>query len=677
MNRDDGDARINPTVFYGSAVGLLVISLWTIIYTDAAAAVIDTALTWIAASFGWLYYLSVVAYLLFVVFLGLSRYGKIRLGPDHSRPEFPLLSWAAMLFAAGIGIDLLFFCVSEPVTQWLQPPEGEGGTARAAREAMAWTFLHWGISGWGIYTLVGLSLAYFSYRQGMPLIFRSALYPIFGRRIYGALGHSVDIAAVLGTIFGIATSLGIGMIQLNFGLNYMFGVPEGLVTQASLAVVIVIFAAISAVSGVEKGIRRLSEFNMGLALVLLAFILLTGQTLFLLNAFVMNVGDYVSNFVQLSFDTFAYDQPTEWLNAWTLFFWAWWIAWAPFVGMFLARISRGRTIAQFVAGTLTIPLVFMMLWMSIMGNSAIELLMRGAADFGQQAVDNPGSSIYMFLENMPWAVVTTVAATILAIVFFVTSGDSGSLVLSNLTSIIKDPNQDAPSWMRIVWAAIIGLLTVGLLMADGLTALQSAVVIMGLPFTFVLFFMMGGIYKALRLEALKEVSDKAAMPGYLSGRTDSGRRPGDWMRRLARVMSFPDRRDVERMMREVVRPAMEEIERGLAEQNVEVAIEEGEPGNEHLTLKVVLPDSQNFTYQVRPSRHNVPAYAMRAHGPTAVYYRLEVHLREGGQNYDLTGYSKPQVIEDILDQYERHLGFLHAQSGSSGAADTELPEHNP
>lgn len=494
-------ARLNRVVFYGSSAGLAVFALWTMIFTEVAGAVIDTVLVWIAERFGWLYFLAVAAYLVFVILLGVSRYGRIRLGPDHSRPEFPLLSWAAMLFAAGIGIDLLFFCVSEPVTQFLQPPKGDGGTVEAARQAMAWTFLHWGLSGWGIYTLVGLTLAYFSYRQGMPLTIRSALYPIVGRRIYGPIGHGVDIAAVVGTVFGIATSLGIGMIQLNFGLNYMFGVPEGRLTQISLAVVIVVFAAISAATGVEKGIRRLSEFNMALAAALLLFVLISGKTAFLLNAFVMNVGDYLSSFIRLSFDTYAYDPPMEWLNTWTLFFWAWWIAWGPFVGLFLARISRGRTIAQFVAGTLILPLTFMMLWMSFMGNSAIELLMTGAAEFGQRAIDEPGSSLYLFLEHLPWAGITTVVATILAIVFFTTSGDSASLVLSNLTSVIDDPNSDAPPWMRILWAAIIGLLTLGLLMADGLAALQSAVVIMGLPFAFVLFLMMAGVYKALRLEA--------------------------------------------------------------------------------------------------------------------------------------------------------------------------------
>lgn len=665
----NGDSdRLNPIVFYGSSIGLVGFAIWTILDTEAASEVINTVLSWISTQFGWFYFIAVLAYLIFVILIGVSRFGKIRLGPQHSRPAFPLLTWAAMLFSAGIGIDLLFFCVSEPVTQFLAPPVGDGKTEAAARHAMELTFLHWGLSGWGVYTLVGMSLAYFSYRQGLPLTVRSALYPIFGQRIYGPIGDGVDIAAVLGTIFGIATSLGIGMIQLNFGLNYMFGVPEGLITQVSLAVVIVIFAAISAATGVEKGIRRLSEGNMLLALILMLFVLFAGQTIFLLNALVANIGDYFSNFMRLSLNTYPYDPPTDWLNAWTVFFWAWWIAWGPFVGMFLARISRGRTIREFVVGTLTLPLLFMMAWMATMGNSAIDMLMTGVADFGEQAMNNPGSSIYLFLENLPWAEVTTIVATILAIIFFVTSGDSGSLVLANLTSTLKDPNADAPLWRRILWAAIIGVLTVALLLAGGLTALQSAVVIMGLPFAFVLFLMMFGLLRALNVERLKAESERASLSGYLSGRTTGGGYgPREWGHRLTRAMSLPTKQQVLRYMEQTVKPAMVEIKEALKEKGFSSAeIVEGEAGNEHLELNVDLEKEQNFTYQVWPSTATAPSFAMRPHQESSVYYRLEVHLQEGGQDYDLMDYTKEQVIANILDQWERHLHFLYAQRQASG-----------
>ncbi len=664
--------RLNPAVFYSSSILIVLFALWTMVSTEAAEGAINTVLGWVSDSFGWYYFLTVVAYLAFVIIIAASRFGDIRLGPDHAKPEFNIISWASMLFAAGIGIDLLFFCIAEPVTQFLAPPQGEGGSVEAARNAMELTFLHWGVSGWGIYTVVGMSLAYFSYRHNLPLTIRSALYPIFGRGIYGPIGHVVDTAAVLGTVFGIATSLGIGVIQLNYGLANLFGLPENTWVQAVLVLLIVIFATLSAVSGVEKGIRRLSEFNMLLAAGLVIFVLIAGPTLFLLNALVMNIGDYITGFIGMSFNTYAYDQPTDWLNAWTIFFWAWWIAWGPFVGLFLARISRGRTIRQFTLGTLILPMTFMMVWMSIMGNSAIEMVMNGARDFGQEAMNNPASSIYNFMESLPLSGLTTIVVSILAIVFFVTSGDSGALVLSNFTSILKDVNHDAPIWMRILWASIIGLLTLALLMAGGLHALQSTVVIMGLPFSVVLFFIMVGLYKALKTESLKPRRPYPAPAGAFSG-TDVN--APTWRQRLTRALSFPDYNQAMRFLEQTVKPAMAEIEHELREREVEAHITGLQDDPPHLELNVDLGDEGRFTYQVWPRPATMPAFAIRPHAHHNTYYQLEVHLEEGGQNYDLMDYTQAQIIEDVLDQYERHLAYLERCREAPG--DVTMPgQHN-
>ena len=471
---------------------------------------------------------------------------------------------------------------------------------------------------------------------------------------------------MLGTVLGVATSLGIGIIQLNFGLNYMFGIPESTLTQAILAVGIVVFAAISAVTGVEKGIRRLSEFNMLLAVVLVLFVLIAGDTRFLLDAFVMNVGDYIAGFVPMSFDTYAFDPPQKWLNAWTVFFWAWWIAWGPFVGLFLARISRGRTIRTFVAGTLILPLTFMMAWMSIMGNSAIDLVMNGATEFGQQAVGNPGSAIYLFLENFPWTLVTTVTVTVLAIVFFVTSGDSGSLVLSNLTCFIRDPSTDAPAWMRIVWASVIGVVTVALLSTDGLEALQSAVVIMGLPFAFVLFLMMIGLFRALKVEGMKAASSRDALAGHLSARTSSPRGHTNWTHRLSRAISFPGRKQVTQFIEEVARPAFSDVRSALSEKGHEAVIEGEDGEQEHLSLTVDLGGEEDFSYQLWPRACAMPSFTIRAQRSRSEYYRLEVHLREGGLGYDVMGYTREQLIEDVVDHFESHLQYLHLRRETTG-----------
>ncbi len=673
--------RLNPVVFYSSVVGIVVFSLWAMIATDQANAVINAILGWISRTFGWYYFLTVVIYLGFVVAIGLSRFGKIRLGPEHSRPDFNLFSWSAMLFSAGIGIGVIFFALAEPLTQFYNAPNAPDDPVAAARHAMQLTFMHWGLSGWGIYTLVGMSLAFFSYRHNLPLTISSALYPIFGNRIYGPIGHLVDTAAVLGTVFGIAASLGIGVIQLNYGLNFMFGITESVWTQTVLVLGIVLFATISAVTGVERGIRRLSEFNILLAITLLLFVLFAGKTIFLLDALVMNIGDYLNGFISMSFNTYAFDRPGDWLNAWTLFFWAWWIAWGPFVGLFLARISRGRTIRTFVAGTLSLPIAFMMIWMSLLGNSALDMAINGAADFGEQVMNTPPAGIYLFLQSYPWPVVTTIAVSILAIVFFITSGDSGALVLSNFTSILKDVNSDAPIWMRILWSAVIGILTLSLLLAGGLTTLQSAVVITGLPFSVVLFFMIVGLYKALKLEAFKEDSHRLSLSASLSGRTTGGER-GDarsWQQRLKRAMSFPDRKQARRFMDETCKPAMEAVRDSLREEGVEVEIRQGvQNDDDYLSLNVDFGDEQNFTYQVWSQGFSTPGFAMHTPQAASRYYRLEVYLLEGGQGYDLMGYTREQVIEDILDQYERHMHFLHLNRLEPGHISMpDSPEQPP
>lgn len=314
--------RLNPVVFYTSAGLILTFSLMTMLFNQEANAWITHALNWVSATFGWYYLLAATLYIVFVIFIASSRFGSIKLGPEQSKPEFSLMSWAAMLFAAGIGIDLMFFSVAEPITQYMMPPEGQGQTIEAARQAMVWTLFHYGLTGWSMYALMGIALGYFSYRYNLPLTIRSALYPIFGKRINGPIGHSVDIAAVLGTIFGIATTLGIGVVQLNYGLKVLFQIPENLTVQASLILLSVIMATVSVTSGVNRGIRFLSELNVLLALGLILFLLFWGDTEFLLNALVLNVGDYINRFTGMTLNSFAFDRPTEWMNSWTLFFWA-------------------------------------------------------------------------------------------------------------------------------------------------------------------------------------------------------------------------------------------------------------------------------------------------------------------------------------------------------------------
>ncbi|WP_271460467.1 choline transporter [Pantoea leporis] len=659
--------RINPVVFYTSAGLILTFSLVTIFYSELAASWLLTAVNWVTSTFGWYYMLAATLYIVFVIYMACSRYGAIKLGPEQSKPEFSLLSWSAMLFAAGIGIDLMFFSVAEPVTQYMQPPEGAGQTMEAARQAMVWTLFHYGVTGWSMYALMGIALGYFSYRYNLPLTIRSALYPIFGKRINGPIGHTVDIAAVIGTIFGIATTLGIGVVQLNYGLNVLFDIPEGFTAQAALIVLSVIIATISVTSGVDKGIRILSELNVALALGLILFVLFMGKSDFLLNALVLNVGDYVNRFMGMTLNTFAFDQPREWMNSWTLFFWAWWVAWSPFVGLFLARISRGRTIREFVLGTLIIPFTFTLLWLSVFGNAALYEIIHGDAGFAQEVMAHAERGFYSLLAQYPAFKFSASVATITGMLFYVTSADSGSLVLGNFTSKLKDINSDAPNWLRIFWSIAIGVLTMGMLMTNGISALQNATVIMGLPFSFVIFFVMAGLYKSLKVEDHRRASASRDTAPYISASNDRL----SWKKRLSRLMNYPGTRYTQKMMEEVLFPAMQDVAKELELRGGRVSLERAEPEEGqplgHLDLRVLLGEEQDFVYQIWPQQYSVPGFTYRARSGKSTYYRLETFLLEGSQGNDLMDYNKEQVIIDILDQYERHLNFIHLHREAPGS----------
>ncbi|PXY00122.1 choline BCCT transporter BetT [Halomonas sp. LBP4] len=658
--------RLNPIVFHGSVAGILIFLIYAIAFTDHATAFFNAGLGWIGNTFGWYYMLAIVAYLVFVVMIGFSRFGKIRLGPDHSRPEFSLLSWSAMLFAAGLGGAILFFVVSEPLTHYLNPPLGEGGTAEAQRRAVVQTYMHWGISGWGLYVLMGMALAYFSYRHRLPLAIRSTLYPLLGKRIYGPIGNAVDITAVLATVFGIATALGIGVMQMNYGLTYLFGVPEGLPAQIMLILLVVTLATLSVVSGVKRGIRRLSELNLLLIAGLVLFVLLQGDTLKLLNALVMNTGDYLAAFPGLSFDTYAYAPEAQgWFSGWTVFFWGWWIAWAPFVGLFLARISRGRTIREFVAGALFIPLIFVMVMMSVFGNSGIDMVEQGLVVLGEQAVNMPQASIYTFLEQLPWVGLTATLVTLLSIVFFVTSADSGALVLSNFTYVLRDVNHDAPVRLRIFWSAIIGLITLALLMAGGLRTLQSAVVITALPFSAVIFLTMIGMYRSLKVETGKADARQQVVA--------SGVAASDWRERLDRTLDGTTQNGAEATLRHAIRPALIELAEELTRRGQRATVTEQAMDDTQLlcpTLQVDFDGAPSFIYGIRPQRLQPPSFLP---ADDDYYLRLDVHLAEGGLGQDLNGYTRLQVVHDALNEYQRHLRFL-AQASEDGNLDT-IPGH--
>ncbi|MEP1868242.1 MAG: BCCT family transporter, partial [Paraglaciecola sp.] len=426
------DQHLNRPVFYLSSLLIAILVLFALVSPKTADVFFSHLQSTIIANGSWFYVLSVAAILMSVLYLGFSKYGEIKLGPDHCKPDFSLPTWLSMLFAAGMGIGLMFFGVAEPVMHFLSPPTATQGTTEAVREAMTMTFFHWGLHAWAIYAVVALVLAYFSFRLNLPLTLRSALYPLIGDRIYGWAGHVVDIFAVVSTIFGIATSLGLGAAQINSGLNYLFNLEESVNTQIVLMIGIIAIAIVSVATGLDKGIRRLSELNMVLAIALLIFILVLGPTVFLLTAYVQNTGAYLSDIVRNTFNLFAYDK-TDWIGGWTIFYWGWWLAWAPFVGLFIARISRGRTIREFVTGVMVIPTAFTLLWMTVFGNSAIDLIYtQGVDKLGSMVSSNAPVALFVFLENFPFQHFLSFIATLMVVVFFVTSCDSGAMVVDML-----------------------------------------------------------------------------------------------------------------------------------------------------------------------------------------------------------------------------------------------------
>ena len=489
--------RTHKPVFLTSACLIILFSAYGGAFSDHAAATFASIQSWLVTYMGWFYMGVVALFFIWIIYLACSKYAHIKLGPDDSSPDYSYASWFAMLFSAGMGIGLLFFGVAEPITHFNSPPVGEGNTVEAAQNAMLFTYFHWGLQAWTTYIVVGLSLAYFSYRHGLPLTMRSALYPIIGERVHGRIGHSVDVFSVLGTMFGVATSLGIGALQINAGLNYLFQVNISEITQVLIISVITGFATISVVSGLDAGIRRISELNIVLAILLLAFVLLAGPTAGLLGSFIQNIGNYLSNMTSLTFNLYAY-QPNEWMGEWTLFYWAWWISWSPFVGIFIARISKGRTIREFILGVLLVPTGFTFLWLSIFGNSALFIELGGdGGAISAATLNQMPTALFVLLEQLPWTTVVSMVAVLLIVTFFVTSSDSGSLVIDTITS---GDNKDSATWQRLFWAVSQGIVASVLLVGGGLAALQAATLSSALPIAFIMILMCLGLARKLKTE---------------------------------------------------------------------------------------------------------------------------------------------------------------------------------
>lgn len=648
-------AKINPYVFYPATGLICLILVFSVIAPEVADTTFKAVQAAIIENGSWFYVVAVAIILITVLYLGFSRFSSIKLGPDHSVPDYSMGTWFAMLFSAGMGIGLMFFGVAEPVMHFLAPPTGDPATVEAAREAMKITFFHWGLHAWAIYAIVALILAFFAYRHNLPLTLRSALYPIIGERIYGPIGHAVDIFAVIGTLFGVATSLGYGVAQVNAGFHYLFEMPVSTNIQIFLIIGITALAVISVITGLDKGIRRLSELNMLLAVGLLILVLVLGPTVFLLQALVQNTGSYLSDLMNKTFNLFAYEK-TDWIGGWTVFYWGWWLSWAPFVGLFIARVSRGRTIREFVTGVLLVPTGFTLMWMTFFGNSAIELILnQGAIGLGEMVQQDVSIALFAFLEQFPLSNILSLLATLMVIVFFVTSSDSGSMVVDMLCSSGRD---DTALWQRVFWAGGEGVVAIVLLLAGGLGALQTMAIASALPFTIVLLFATFGLIKALRIDVHKR---DALQNNYITGASIGSK---NWRERLQTIIDYPSKKVGRRFIQKVAMPAFKEVADEMAEKDYKVSVTTEDP--DRISFKVWHSEEIDFLYEIILSPHVRPSFLT----PEAeadphkldedkLYYRAEVHLGEGGQDYDVLGWSRDAVIGDIIDHYHKHMHFLH------------------
>jgi len=486
---------IHNPVFAISALSVIALVTVTLLYPALATELFLGMKTWVTSTFDWFFLISANFFILFCIAIATSRFGKIRLGGPDAKPQYNYGGWLAMLFAAGVGIGLMFFGVYEPLTHTLNSPLGiDPQNIAVAREAgMSATIFHWGLHAWAIYGLVGLALAFFCFNRQMPLTLRSAFFPLFGKAVWGPFGHFIDVMAVLATIFGLSTSLGFGAEQIAAGLHHLFDIPASNLSKILLIVVIMIMALISVIAGLDKGIKRLSELNMGMAAMLCLFVLVTGPTLLIFEQLWHTTINYLVYLPR--FSNWIDRTDTAFYHGWTIFYLAWWISWSPFVGMFIARISYGRTIREFFAWVLLMPTIISIIWMSTLGGTGLDQYFN----LGVKALAEmpPELSLYVMLEGLPFAGIVSAISVVLIAIFFVTSADSGSLVIDTMTAGGK---MNAPVVQRIFWCTATGLVAIALLVGGGMASLQALTIAIGLPFCLVLLLMTVSLYKGLKEE---------------------------------------------------------------------------------------------------------------------------------------------------------------------------------
>lgn len=503
--------KIDPIVFYVSLVLCVLFVAWGVISPASMNTASGAVLNYFITDFGWLYLVSVFLFLVFVIGIALSKYGNIKLGKDDEKPEYSTFGWLAMLFTTGMGIGLVFWSIAEPMYHYMSPPIGAGETAEAAGVAMRYTFFHWGLHAWAIFALCGLALAYFQFRKGKPGLISSVFYPILGEKVNGPIGKTIDILAVFATIFGLGTSLGLGTQQINSGLEFLYGVPNTPAVNIAIIVVITAIFTAAAVLGIEKAISVIAKLTVYAAIAIMIFLFVLGPTRFILNSFTETMGSYLGELVKMSLWTDSVEQK-GWAGGWTIFYWAWWIAWGPFVGQFIARISRGRTIKEFVMGVLLVPTLFSFIWLSVFGSTGLYLEMFQGANLSEAISNDMAVALFVTLANYPVSAITSLLAIFVIAAFFITSANSGTFVIGMLTS---QGTMEPSNGVKGVWGAVLGGVAAVLLLSGGLEALQTASIAAAFPFMLVILAMIYSLLKAF--------SEEKVAVQYGEGKADEGK----------------------------------------------------------------------------------------------------------------------------------------------------------
>ncbi|MDP2455083.1 MULTISPECIES: BCCT family transporter [unclassified Kaistella] len=645
-------STLNKGIFIPSILFILLVSVVSILYPAMADQILNTVKNFIFVNLNWVYVWSVTCFVIFLIYLLFSKYGKIRLGDNDSRPEHSFFSWVAMLFSAGMGIGLMYFGVAEPMQHYTSEVFGVQEYVDKAKNAQLYSFFHWGIHAWAIYGLVGLSLSYFTYRLKLPLSLRSCFYPLLKNRTDGSWGNAIDLFALCSTFFGITTTLGFGVVQINSGLQHLNIVPDtSFVYQILIVGVLVSLAVISALTGVDKGIKILSNINVTMVVALLLFVLIMGPTVYLIGSFTEGLGNYISNFFNLTFATHVYDEEQlPWFYDWTILYWAWWISWSPYVGLFIAKISKGRTISEFIVAVLLLPSLFNFIWMTVFGNSAIwfdEYIGHGALS---AVAGNPDALMFRFLEYLPFSTIASFMTILIVIIFFVTSADSGIFVMNNIAT--KNALK-SPKWQTVLWGILLAGLSLLLLNAGGLKALQSMTLITALPFSIILILFIVSLIKALTIDQAyyDRTFSKATVPW--SGKL--------WKDRLKQIVATKDRQSINHFIDTVVKEAFTELQAEFAENGISANINHhSNPKKIEIEIKYDLIN--NFVYGVETTSKKVSGFLVSEENFPEVQekgaFYPKSYFGDTREGYDVQYFTKNELISDVLKHYDRFLDIV-------------------